>query len=287
MKNIKEHFADYGYLSLLVVPVFFVISYLFNVIYFFAFGVSLSQVPLAVSDYITSINVLGIVLLFGIFWQIIAGIFGKYMSEKFPLIDRDSDTHFKTRMVKLDQDLERLNSSCDPIDERMKKLSELEEQSKKLKDDFEENAKKGSKKLIIFNRWFLVCALLSIMVFIYQAYSGGIFTAQVYFFLPMGGYFITHFFVRYDIFFVWLILTIVTCLAYSADSALRTALDNYKSDSVVITISGNKYFNMRSFENGFWVKETETGEVLFITKSSDILNFRAPKRIINHLSKES
>lgn len=287
MKNIKEHFADYGYLSLLVVPVFFVISYLFNVIYFFAFGVSLSQVPLAVSDYIMSINVFGIILLFGIFWQIIAGIFGKYISERFPLINPDSDAHFKNSMVKLDQDLEGLNNSCDSIDEKIKKLSELKEKSKKLKDDFEENAKKGSKKLIIFNRCFLICALLLIMVFIYQAYSRGIFTAQFYLFLPMGGYLITHFFIRYGIFFVWLVLTIVTCLAYSADSALRTALNNYEGDSVVITISGNKYFNMRSFENGFWVKETETGEVLFITKSSDILNFHEPKRIIKHLSKDS
>lgn len=69
MQSIKTHISDHGYLALLIIPAFFVTSYLFNIIYFRCFEVKISKVPLAIPDYILSINILGTALLSGFFFK--------------------------------------------------------------------------------------------------------------------------------------------------------------------------------------------------------------------------
>ena len=286
MKNIKEHFSEYGFLSLLVVPVFFVISYLFNVVYFFAFGVSLSQIPLAVSDYIMSVNAFGIIVLWGIIWQIIIVIPAEYCRKRFRYIFLGDDSNFPQKLDELKQFTNNIRTSLDSEDIKMKKTLQAENDFKQLKEASSRIFQRAEKKITKINITFLIASILALSFFIYSVSTDGIFHAK-FFLLAFPFLSITLFYCRHiDSFYFWLILTFFTCLTYSLDDSLRNALDDYKNDSVEVTTHDNKYFNMRSFENGFWVKNAETGEVLFITKAGDILNFHQPQRIFKHLANE-
>lgn len=286
MKSIKEHFSEYGFLSLLVVPVFFIISYLFNVVYFFAFGVSLSQIPLAVSDYIMSVNILGIVILWGITVQIISVIIAKHLETKDLSSLRREGATLKNNMDGLTKLINKIKKDGDDETIKMEMLQQAENDLRKIEEDVSNISRRTETKITTFKIVLFIVSMLSIFTFVYLISTKGIFHAQ-FFLLMLPICFTSMFFcIQFDTISTWLILVFFTCLTYSLDDALSKALDNYKSDSVDVTTSNNKYFNMRSFENGFWVKNAETGEVLFITKAGDILNFHQPKRIIKHLADE-
>lgn len=286
MKSIKEHFSEYGFLSLLVVPVFFVISYLFNVVYFFAFGVSLSQIPLAVSDYIMSVNTFGVILLFGIILQSLIVIPAQYFENKLYFNHSNGDSNFRKKVYNLRQLINDIKCCTDDEDIKIKKIQQAENDFKTIEEDSSNVFQRIDKKITIIKIILFIASLLSISLFIYLTSKYGLFHAKfiliTFPFLCIGIFTCKHF----DTLYLWLIVTSFTCLTYSLDDALIKALENYKNDSVDVITYDNKYFNMRSFENGFWVKKPETGEVLFITKAGDILNFHQPKRIIKHLEDE-
>lgn len=243
MKSIKNHIVEYGYLGLFVMPAFFVASYLFNITYFYCFDVKISKIPLAVSDYILSINILGIVLLSGIFYQILGMVAGHFFGKKIS----------------------------------KKNLQEPE--------NFDETAKKSYNTLCVIKVICLVLSVVLLSAFAIIVYRQGMIAASfIYLSAPILLIYI-NFFVDYDKPSFLVLLIFPMCLITVLDSAVKNAKDDYKNNSVEITTGGSRYFIMRNFENGYWVKSSDTGEVLFITKTADILNFHIPKQITEYLKK--
>ena len=241
MQSIKTHISEHGYLALLIIPAFFVTSYLFNVIYFRCFDVKISKVPLAIPDYIMSINILGTALLSGIFCQIIGVCAGQFFGKK---------------IIK--------NSIEAP-------------------SNFNKNAAKALNSVEIIKKICLVLSACSLVAFGIMVYRQGMIAAQFICFSAPILYIYLKFFIDYDKSSFVVLLVFPMCLIMVLDSSVKTASDDYKNSSVEITTGGNKYFIMRNFENGYWVKSPETGEILFITKNADVLNFKTPKHITEYL----
>lgn len=245
MKSIKNYISEYGYLTLLVIPAFFVTSYLFNVIYFHCFDVKISKVPLAISDYTMSINIIGIALLSGFFFQILGVSAGQFFGKK---------------IIK--------NNSEAP-------------------SNFNENASRASNSIEGIKKASLILSVLLLTAFAILVYKQGMIAAQFICFSPLILYIYLKFFIDYDKPSFFVLLAFPMCLVMVLDNAVRTASDDYKNSSIEITTGGNKYFIMRNFENGYWVKSPDTGEILFVTKNNDILNFGIPKDITKYLKSDS
>lgn len=133
----------------------------------------------------------------------------------------------------------------------------------------------------------LVLSAFSLMAFGILVYKQGMIAAQFICFSPLILYIYFKFFIDYDKPSFVVLLAFPMCLVMVLDNAVRTASDDYKNSPIEITTGGNKYFIMRNFENGYWVKSPDTGEILFITKNNDILNFGIPQNITEYVKNSS
>lgn len=238
-KNLKECIVEYSQFLLILPLLFFSASYLFNLSYFIMFGIKFWKIPLSSSDYIVSVNTLGIVIIFLLIYFILISILGSLANLK-----------------------------------GKKYIFLLENDSLECKLEY-----KRKKKLLTFLFIIVIVDIILLLLHLFLISEFLWINILLILFLCM-----LTFTAKHNIFNTHIRILIATCIlsiAMIICYAFISAVFDYTDNSSTIDIQNRMYYNMRSFDSGFFVRRIDSDDLLFITHKDEKILFSPPDKLKN------
>lgn len=246
-RGLKEFVAEYSPFLLILPFLFFIVSYLFNLSYFLMFGIKLWKMPLSSADYIVSVNALGILFMFLFIYCISILILFNLIGIK---------------------------------NKKYRSVYSLEDESVKYK--LKSIARRNIFRFIFI---LIVVSIFSLLAQLFFARHEFMLINIISIFLCI----ILSFILKYNVFSLYIVTYLTMCMLLICVIiyyALFTAIDDYKDKYSIVDINGKLYYNMRSFDSGFFVRRIDSDEVLFITRKNEKLIFSPPNRLVDFINKK-
>lgn len=239
-KTPKERFSELRDIILIVSPAFLCISFLFNYFYFFALEIPFEKVPLSTIDYIVSINAL------------------------IPTISICCISYLLTIAIP--------NFKHKRIENNIRTRQSLKDEADII----------TSAIIIIFILVLVSVINLTRPTSIFNLNPFFLSTPFILIFLIIDLKF------NFDNFIAKSLIFIIVNFPFVIKSSINLASENYTSSesynilnnhnitSAKISISGNEYVVMRSFNSGFLLRVPNKKELVFLTVSGQKINFKLP-----------
>lgn len=242
---------------------FFFFPFISMYFYFHSLGISTYKVPLSVTDY--WLTTYSISQLFAFVLPLTCFVFDLYVprSKRDPQSEKENRTQTK----------------CNAMMGKI--IAMMEGIVKYLSNN-------------LLKKWYFILILLvaARILLLWES-----FFYSEYFFLIMSSYVVVSVFIsvyickRYDMHAVLFIavLYIINCMIPLLFCSARTsAIDDYCSKSSSIIVENKSYYNIRSFEKGFLLREEGTGNIVFLTESNKVIvDLGKPIDLIQYLNKKA